>query len=402
MGLYSYEVVDRMGRPGHGQMAADHEMMVAEKLHSMGLTVLDVNEMRESSFSALFKKKRKVGIGDIALFSRQLQTLLEAGIPLTSALYTLSNQVANRGLSEVLTEIAHNVDSGMSFSDSLMNYPDLFPSLFVNMIKSGEVSGNLDEILKQLAEQMEREKALRDNIKSATFYPIVVLCFAILVVLGMLIGVVPVFMKFFPPDMVLPLPTGIIIGISNSVRSFWYLYIIGVIALVNGIRYYLRTPTGSRSWDKIRFKLPAFGPLLYRVVMARFTRTLSTLLAGGIPVLQALETSGPASGSILVAEAVENTCEKIQEGKSLADPLEESGFFAPMVVHMVAVGEESGNLPDMLSRVSGFYEEEVATMAKGLTSVIEPLLIIIVGCVVGFMVIAMYLPIFHVVTTVGG
>lgn len=290
----------------------------------------------------------------------------------------------------------------MSFSDSLGNYPEVFPSLFVNMIRSGEISGNLDEILKQLSEQLEREKSLRDNIKSATLYPIVVLGFAVLVVIGMLIGVVPVFMKFFPPDMVLPLPTRIIVGISNSARHFWYLYILVTIAIVYGVRYYLQTPSGSRSWDQVRFKLPAFGPLLYRVVMARFTRIMSTLLAGGIPALQALETAGPASGSILVKEAVENTCEKIQEGKSIAGPLDESGVFAPMVVQMVAVGEESGNLPEMLSRVSGFYEEEVATMAKGLTSVIEPLLIIIVGCVVGFMVISMYLPIFLVVTTVGG
>jgi type IV pilus assembly protein PilC len=402
MGLYFYEVVDRMGRSGSGQMAADDEMIVAEKLRDMGLTVLDINKVRQSSLSTLFKRKPKVGIGDLALFSRQLQTLLEAGIPLTRGLYTLSNQVANRGFSEVLGEIAQHVDTGMSFSDSLSNYPEIFPSLFVNMIRSGEISGNLDEILKQLAEQMEREKSLRDNIKSATFYPIVVLCFALLVVIGMLVGVVPVFMKFFPPDMVLPLPTRIIVGISNSVRHYWYLYIIVTIAIVYGVRYYLQTPSGSRSWDQVRFKLPAFGPLLYRTVMARFTRVMSTLLAGGIPALQALETAGPASGSIIVAEAVEDTCEKIQEGKNIAGPLGESGVFAPMVVQMVAVGEESGNLPDMLSRVSGFYEEEVATMAKGLTSIIEPLLIIIVGCVVGFMVIAMYLPIFLVVTTVGG
>ena len=236
MGLYSYEVVDRIGRPGSGQMVADDEMIVAEKLRNMGLTVLDIQEERESFLSAFFKKKPKVGIGELALFSRQMQTLLEAGIPLTRALYTLSSQVANRGFSEVLGEIAQHVDSGMSFSDSLGNYPEVFPSLFVNMIRSGEISGNLDEILKQLSEQLEREKSLRDNIKSATLYPIVVLGFAVLVVIGMLIGVVPVFMKFFPPDMVLPLPTRIIVGISNSARHFWYLYILVTIAIVYGVR----------------------------------------------------------------------------------------------------------------------------------------------------------------------
>ncbi|HBI27600.1 MAG TPA: type II secretion system F family protein, partial [Peptococcaceae bacterium] len=258
------------------------------------------------------------------------------------------------------------------------------------------------EILKQLAGQMEREKSLRDNIKSATFYPIVVLVFALIVVLAMLIFIVPVFLNMFPPGMALPLPTRIVMGISDSIFNYWYLYIIVTIAIVDGVRYYLRTPSGSRAWDKIRFKLPAFGPLLYRTVMARFTNVMATLLSGGIPALQALETAGPASGSIMVAEAVEKTSEKIQEGKNLADPLGESGVFPPMVVQMVAVGEESGNLPEMLSRVSGFYDEEVATMSKGLASVIEPLLIIVVCCIVGFMVISMYLPMFIATTSVGG
>lgn len=402
MGLYSYEVVDRLGRTTSGQMTADHEMMAADKLRSMGMMVLDINEVRESPLRALFQRKGKVGVGDLALFSRQMETLLDAGIPLTRALYTLSSQVTNRTLSEILTEVAQSVDSGMSFSESIQNYPDVFPSLYVNMIKAGEVGGTLDEVLKQLSDQLERDKNLRDNMRSATMYPLVVLGFSFVVVVAMLVGIVPIFMKFFPPDMVLPLPTRIVMGLSNSFRSFWYLYFLGTIALVYGIRYYLRTPSGSRSWERLSFKLPAVGPLLYRVVMARFARTLSTLLSGGIPVLQALETAGPASGSTLVSEAVAVTSEKIQEGKSIAGPLGESGIFAPMLVQMVSVGEESGNLPGMLGRISDFYEEEVATLAKGLTSVIEPLMVIVVGCVVAFMVISMYLPIFLVVTSTGG
>lgn len=401
MGLYSYEVVDRQGRSITGKMTADHEITVADNLRKMGLTVLDVTEVRESPFSALFQRKRKVKIGDLAMFSRQLQTLLESGIPLTRALHTLSYQTTNRDLSQVLNQTAQSVDSGMSFSDSLMNFPDVFSSMYINMIKSGEVSGNLDEVLKQLADQLDRDKSLRDNIKAATFYPLVVLSFAFLVVIAMLVGVVPVFMNFFPEGMELPVLTKIVIGISSSLRSYWYLYIIAIIALVYGIRYYLLTPSGSRNWDRIRFKLPVIGPLLYRVVMARFARIMSTLLAGGIPVLQALETAGPAAGSTLVAESINVTGVKIQEGKNLAVPLEESGIFSPMLVQMVAVGEESGNLPEMLSRVAGFYEEEVATMAKGLASVIEPLLIIVVGCIVAFIVISLYLPMFNVITTIG-
>lgn len=242
MGLYSYEVVDRQGRSITGKMNADHEIAVADNLRKMGLTVLDVTEVRESPFSALFQRKRKVKIGDLAMFSRQLQTLLESGIPLTRALHTLSYQTTNRDLSQVLNQTAQSVDSGMSFSDSLMNFPDVFSSMYINMIKSGEVSGNLDEVLKQLADQLDRDKSLRDNIKAATFYPLVVLSFAFLVVIAMLVGVVPVFMNFFPEGMELPVLTKIVIGISSSLRSYWYLYIIAIIALVYGIRYYLLTP----------------------------------------------------------------------------------------------------------------------------------------------------------------
>ena len=401
MGLYSYEVIDRQGRSITGKMNADHEMAVADNLRKMGLTVLDITEVRESPLSTLFQRKRKVKLDDLAMFSRQLLTLLESGIPLTRALHTLSYQTTNRDLSEVISQTAQSVDSGMSFSDSLMNFPDVFSSMYINMIKSGEVSGNLDEVLKQLSDQLDREKSLRDNIKAATFYPIVVLCFAFVVLIAMLVGVVPIFMNYFPEGMELPVITKIVMGISNSLRSYWYLYILAVIALVYGIRYYLQTPSGSRAWDRIRFKLPVIGPLLYRVVMARFARIMSTLLPGGIPVLQALETAGPAAGSTLVAESINVTGVKIQEGKNLAVPLEESGIFSPMLVQMVAVGEESGNLPEMLSRVAGFYEEEVATMAKGLASVIEPLLIIVVGCIVAFIVISLYLPMFNVITTIG-
>ncbi len=402
MKVFSYEIVDRMGRPGKGQMAAADEMIVAERLRNMGLTVLDVNEIRRHSLRNIFKRKPKVGLGELAIFSRQLHTLLEAGIPLTRGLITLSSQVPNRGFSEILEEVAQHVDSGMSFSDALNSYPQVFPEIFVNMVRSGEASGSLDEILKQLSEQMDREKILRDQIKAATFYPILVLIFALVIVIGMLVGVVPVFVRFFPEGLPLPLATRMIMAFSDSLRGFWYLYLLVGMALIYGLRHYLATPSGSRNWDRVRFKLPAFGPFIYRIVMARFARVLATLLTGGIPVVQALETAGPASGSIRVADAVKTASEKIHEGQNLADPMAESGVFSPMMVQMVGVGEESGNLSDMLCRVSVFYEEEVAALSKTLASIVEPLLFVFVGVIVGFIVIAMYLPIFHVVTTVGG
>ncbi|HIE12578.1 MAG TPA: type II secretion system F family protein, partial [Desulfotomaculum sp.] len=239
------------------------------------------------------------------------------------------------------------------------------------------------------------------NIRSATFYPVLILSFATLVVLGMMFFIVPLFVNFFPAGLELPLATKIIVGLSESLRHFWYFWILGVAGIVFGIRYYVNSPSGRRAWDRLKFRVPAFGPVFHRATTARFLRTLATLLGGGIPVLQALEASGAAAGNSLVAEAAAAAAEKIQEGKSIAGPLEESGFFPPMVIQMVAIGEESGALPFLLTRVAEFYEEEVATMTKGLAAVIEPLMIIFVGCIVAVIILSLYLPIFLVVTTVG-
>ncbi|MDI6907391.1 MAG: type II secretion system F family protein [Thermoanaerobacterales bacterium] len=401
MGLFTYQIIDRTGNTVRGQMEADHEWTAAAHLRKMGYTVVDVNPVRESSFRQAFQVRRRVGVGDLSLFSRQLAAMLDAGIPLTRCLFTLGRQTSNPALARAASEAARNVEAGMSFSESLRAHPEIFPSLYVSMVRAGEVGGTLEEMLRRLSEQLERDKGLRDNVRSATFYPTVVICFATLVVLGMMFFIVPIFTRFFPPGVELPLPTRVLMAVSDSLRHYWYLWFLAAAAAVLGLCFYLRSPSGRRSWDRVKFKLPVLGSLFQRAVVARFARTLATLLSGGIPVLQALEAAGPATGSTVVAEAVQEAGEKIQEGKSIAGPLEESGVFPPMVIQMVSVGEETGSLSFLLTRIAEFYEAEVATITRGLTALIEPVLIIFVGCIIGVIVVSMYLPIFTVVTTVG-
>ncbi len=326
--------------------------------------------------------------------------MLRSGIPLTRCLHALSKQAANPTLGKAIYEIALNVESGISFSESLAAYQEIFNKLYIDMIRAGELGDAMEEVLLRLAQQLDSEKELRDSIKSAMFYPVVVLAFATVVMLAMFFFIVPVFVGMFPPGTELPLLTRMIVALSDSLRTYWYLYFAGAIIFVVGLRAYLGGKTGRDQWDRLRFRLPIFGELVRKATIARFARTLSTLLGGGIPILQALETAGPASGSNQVTEAVRVAGLRIQEGQGIAEPLRQSRLFPAMVTLMIGVGEETGDLPGLLSRVAEFFEQEVRTMTKGLTSIIEPLMMIVVGGMVGVMVISLYLPIFTVITQI--
>ncbi|HBV97070.1 MAG: secretion system protein [Peptococcaceae bacterium BICA1-7] len=398
MPVYSYQAIEKSGALTSGQLEADNEPAAIGKLRGQGLTLLEIGEVRSSPLKNLLRLRRGVKLGELCLFSRQLASMLDAGIPLTRALFTLSRQSDNPTLRDALDNVARSIEGGMGFSDALKGYPGIFNDLYINMIQAGEVGGTLEEILKQLSEQLEKEKNLRDQIRTASVYPLTILVFAFLVILMMLIFVVPAFEKMLPGTVKLPLPTRIVFGASASIREWWFLYVLAAAGTALGSRQYLRSPAGSRAWEMARFRIPVFGPLFHKAVVARFCRILSTLLSGGIPILQALDSAGPAAGSKQVEDAVESTIERIQEGRSIAGPLESSGMFPPMVIQMVAVGEESGTLAFLLGRVADFYEAEVASITKNLTSLIEPLMVIFVGTLVGGMVISIYLPIFTVVT----
>ncbi len=400
MGSFQYEAVNKSGEVVTGRLEADGQANVADRLRGMGLMVMEIKEVKDSSLFGSFKLRSKVKLGDLSLFSRQLAAMLNSGIPLTRALFTLSRQVTNAGLAAAVTEIARNVEGGVSFSEALKGYPDIFSDLYINMISAGESGGTLEATLSRLSNQLQKDKELRDNIKSASFYPLAVFAFAIVILFAMLFFLVPIFVGFFPADADLPTPTRAIITMSDLVRGYWYLIIPLFIVVIILIRAYAKSPRGKASLDRIKFRLPIFGPLIQKSVIANFARTFSTMMATGIPVVQALDASGKSTGHTMVIEATARAGEKIQEGSSVAAPLEESGVFPPMVTHMISVGEETGDIPDMMDKVASFFEEEVATMTKGLTALIEPLMLVVIGVLVGGMLIALYLPIFTVITQI--
>lgn len=399
MPLFTYQVIDKGGAVATGKLEAVSDLDAAARLVKLGYTPVEVTEVKNSAWAQVFQFQRKVSIGELALFSRQLSSMLNAGIPLTRCLFALGEQASNPSLGKALHAVARNVEGGMSFSEALRAYPDIFSGIYVDLVNAGEVGGTLETVLVRLSQQLESEKALRDNIRSAMFYPSVVLVFAVLVMIAMLLFIVPVFVGFYPEGSELPFLTGIIIAFSNSVRTYWYFYLLGAALLGLGLRAYAAGP-GQAVYDRLKFRIPVFGSLVQRTVIARFARTFSTLLAGGIPVLQALEAAGPAAGSSLVTQATQHAMERIQEGQGIAQPLKESGLFPPMVTLMISVGEETGDVPGLLNRVAEFYEQEVTALAKGLTSLIEPLMIIGVGGIVAVMVIALYLPMFSVIANI--
>ncbi len=402
---YNYECINRQGETQKGQISADNYDSAVEKLKKMGLAIIDLNEVgiaMPKKSTKTFGKKKKVSLGELSMFSNQLAALIGAGIPVTRALYTLGEQATNSTLKDAVLTIAHNIEGGMSLTDAFGMYPKIFSDLYISMIHSGEVGGMLEEVLKRLAEQLQKDKTLQDSIKSATFYPRMVGAFALLMFGGMLIVLVPIFKGFIPENVEPPMLTKIVFGLSDLLRNYWYIVLLVIVGIVLSVNAYIKSPSGKRAWDKMRFKIPAFGPITHKSVLARFCRTFSTLLEGGIPVIQALESAAPTSGSITLTEAIKNTIEKIEEGKTIAGPLMENKLFPPMMIQMISVGEESGTLSKLLDKVAGFYEEEVNALSKNLSTIIEPIMLVGVGLIVGLMLIALYLPMFTSVTQAGG
>ncbi|MFZ5596498.1 MAG: type II secretion system F family protein [Bacillota bacterium] len=401
MPLYSFQALDRTGNQLGGKLEAEDETAAIARLRKMDYTILDISPVKKSLLNMQIKLGPTIKISDVSFFTRQLAAMLAAGIPLTRSLTTLGEQGGNPAMAKVINSVARNVEGGMNFSEALSGFPEVFPQIYVDLVKAGEMGGALEEMLNRISHQLDRDKALRDNIKSALMYPVVILSFAFIVVLAILIFMVPTFMSFYPPGSKLPFVTQMVGMASSSIRVYWYLYILGAVSAVTALYFASRSETVKLTWDRVKFRIPLFGNLLHKTTIARFSRTLSTLLLGAIPVIQALEAAGPSSGSIRVSEAVKEAGKVIQEGQTLAFPLKKTEIFPPMVINMISIGEETGELPTLLSRVADFYEEEVSTMTKGLTALIEPLMIIVVGIVVGGIIISVYLPMFNIITTTG-
>lgn len=341
-----------------------------------------------------FFKMRHVSLKQLSVFTRQLSTLINAGLPLVKALYTLTDQLDGY-LKEVVAKITTQVEAGDKFSTCLSRYPRIFPNVFANMIKAAELGGMMDEVLKKLSLFLEKEERLKARVRSALIYPAFVLGVAVIILTLLMVFVVPTFSNMFADlggD--LPIPTRILIGTSQAVRYSWYWIILGMGLLVFAYRVFVRAPKNKFLIDKLKLRLPVFGKLIQQLSVANFSRTLGTLLKSGVPILGALEAVRDTVGNEVIARATMRVHDSIKEGESISGQMEASGAFPPLVVRMVSVGEESGELDNMLIQIANDYEEEVDITVSGLTSLLEPLLIVLMGLIVGFIVVAMFLPLF--------
>lgn len=398
---YSYRVRDRQGKIITGKLEADNEASVSARLREMGYFVIGVEVEKPSIAKREIRiLKPKTKPKDVTVFTRQFATMINAGLPLVKCLSILSEQTESPVLTEVIVDVQHEVEMGRSLSEALSKHPDVFSDLYTSMVKAGEIGGVLDDVLLRIATTLESEAEIRRKIKSALTYPVAMFAISILLLIVMLVFVVPTFENMFKEiGATLPFLTRFIMGVSHFLLSWKGLILIA--ALIGGaiyLRRWVKTPSGRRKLDSFKLKLPIFGNLIHKMSLSRFSRTLGTLVASGVPILQALEITSNTVGNVLVAEAVENVRSGVKEGESIARPLSQSPLFPPMVTQMLAIGEETGALDTMLNKVSDFYDSEVAATVESMTSLLEPLLIVFLGVVVGVIVISLYMPIFSLIS----
>ena len=346
--------------------------------------------------------KQKVKTKELVIFVRQFATMINAGLPLVQCLEILGIQQENAEFKRILITIRQDVEGGSTFADALKKHPQVFDVLFVNLVAAGELGGVLDVILNRLALHMEKAEAIKGKVKSAMVYPIIVVCVAVIVVAVLMIFVIPTFSEMFLSfGGTLPAPTLIVIGMSNFFRGYWWVMAFIIMGLFAAFKYASKVPKIRYQMDKIVLKLPLFGPLLRKVAVAKFSRTLSTMISSGVPIMDGLEITSKSSGNMVIEEGIKNVRQAISEGKPMAEPLEATGLFPGMVVQMVSVGEATGALDNMLSKIADFYDEEVDAAVSALTASLEPLLMVFLGGTIGFLVVAMYLPIFKMGAVVG-
>ena len=398
MATYTYKARTRQGEILQDQVEGIDTMSVASTLRQQGLLVIDVKEQSVAQ-KDLFEPFKKVKPGDIVVFTRQFATLINAGLPIVRALYILSEQTDNKKLEETIDAVRKDVEAGISLSEALDKHPKVFSRLYIEMVRAGEIGGILDGVLLRIADQLENDQELRRKVKSAMTYPTIVLILAILAASFMLIFIVPIFARMFE-DLggTLPLPTQVAMGISDILTSVFGVFVYGGMgAAVFGFLRWKKTEQGRRVWGRVSLRIPAkIGDVLQKVALARFARTLGTLSAAGVPILQAIEITATSSGNWVMENALLKSRDAIREGTPIYKPLESEPVFPPMVTRMIAVGEETGDIDGMLTKIAEFYESEVDATVKALTSIIEPLMIVVVGGIVGGIIVAMYLPMFKI------
>ena len=395
MATYEYTARNPTGEEVTGTIEASSREDVATQLRKNRLVLVRTREAK--------KKKRgtKVPTRDVVVFTRQFATMINAGLPLVQALDILAQQTENKALADVTKQVVYDVESGNTLADAMSKHKGAFSDLFVNMVAAGEAGGILDTILLRLATFLEKNDAIVRKVKGAMIYPAVIFSVAGLAVVILLIFVIPTFQTMFASvDMQLPLPTRIVIAASNLLKNFWWAMIGGAVLAVWAIRTYYATPGGTLVIDRLLLKTPVLGDLLRKSAVSRFTRTLGTLISSGVSILDGLEITARTSGNRVIHDAVMQSRGSIAGGETIAKPLEASGVFPPMVTSMIAVGEATGGLDEMLTKIADFYDDEVDTAVGSLLSLMEPIMIVVLGVIVGGMVVAMYLPIFGMVNAV--
>jgi len=394
---FTYIAKDASGHTIKGSVEAGDKKHALEVLRAKKLLILKLEETKARSSMFSFMGRKKVSMDDLVILFRQLATMIEAGIPVVTSFDILAEQSENPALKQVLSNVKDSVNTGSSLSDAMMKHPKVFSPLFVHMIRAGESSGALDVILDRVASYIEKTSALQKKIKSALIYPAVVTTMALLITLVLLIKVIPVFKGIFAGfGAKLPGPTQFLINLSDFIRHYSWVFVILIVLVVMAFRLYTRTEKGRLRVDTLKLKMPIYGPLLRKVAISKFTRTLSTLVKSGVPILAALEIVAKTAGNVAVEQSVDNVRSSVRDGESIAAPMERSGIFPSMVTRMVSVGEKSGQLEKMLSKISDFYDTQVDTAVDGLTSMIEPLIIAFLGIVIGTIVLCMFLPIFKI------
>jgi type IV pilus assembly protein PilC len=345
--------------------------------------------------------EQKIKTKDIVIFTRQFSTMINAGLPLVQCLDILASQQPNPTFKKMLNQIKQDVEGGSTFADSLGKHPKVFDNLYVNLVAAGEIGGVLDTVLNRLAVYMEKNEALKNKVKSAMTYPIIVLCVAFGVVAVLMLFVIPTFQDMFTQfGSSLPGPTQLVVDLSHFFRNYWYLIFGVIILLIIALKWARKQEKGRYYTDKLALKLPIFGTLIQKVAVAKFTRTLGTMISSGVPIMDGLDITSKTAGNVIVENAIRAVRSAISEGRSMAEPLEQTGIFPGMVVQMISVGEATGAMDQMLSKIADFYDEEVDTAVEALTSALEPMLMVFLGGIIGFVVVAMYLPIFKMAGSV--
>jgi type IV pilus assembly protein PilC len=399
---YTFKAMDVAGAPMRGQVDADSKQAVSDQLRARGLVILEIAEKHRSRELNVDLFER-ITLADLAIFSRQLATMVSSGMTILRALFVLEEQTEVKKLKTVIVAVRKDVEAGLSFSVALGRHPKVFSPLFVAMVRAGEIGGVLEDSLVRIADQLEKEDALRRQVRSAMVYPSVVLSVALIVMVVLVVYIVPVFagvLKQFASTasgQQLPAMTQVTVDFSHAITGYWFVFIGAAGAFAFAFHRWKTSVGGRPQWDALRLRIPfKIGDIVQKISIARWARTFSALTAAGVPLLEALDITGRSAGNEVVARVMNDVIDSVKRGGTISEPLKESSVFPTMVSHMVAVGESTGELDWMLAKIADFYEERVAAAVKALTSIIEPVMIVFIGGMVGFIVIAMYLPLFKV------